>query len=219
MSLQNRSRSGARVAFAAAFAALVALTTWIALRREGAPAPGDVPLGADRPLANADQPIDDATGNLRTVEVDPAVPTADGSEQRPIDDGAADPVAAVQGVPDAPGADGDPVPAGKQFELQYSCGRIYAGTPIDHVFPLRNDTDTQLRVLRTMPSIRCRMQFDRVVAPGTEGRFEVRLDTSQLKPGPFKLVVRVQTANKVADGNIVIEGEIVAPGEPLSPRR
>lgn len=97
-------------------------------------------------------------------------------------------------------------------ELSHDWGEVPSGTEVRHTFVLRNTSVATIRILRTMPTMRCRMKFDRAIAPGAEGRFEVVLQTADRPLGLLRLAIRVQTAGRVGDRTIVLQGKIAGAG-------
>ncbi len=161
------------------------------------PAPSVDPLGAEpvrvdavagQPFAQGDV-VEDAADRSQVIDIGPSGTAT----QVPVETPG---TATVRG--DGP------------LALGFDWGTVPAGTEIRHTFTIKNSGTRALQILRTMPSVHCRMQFDRRIEPGAEGRFEVVLATGGLPLGPTRVAIRVQTANQLYDQTIVVEGQVTA---------
>lgn len=75
----------------------------------------------------------------------------------------------------------------------YDVGTVYKGHDITHSFSIRNGGDTPLHLVEVRSSCGCTvLQYDEVIEPGSIGRVEATLDTSNLS-GPIAKSLTVLT--------------------------
>ncbi len=72
-------------------------------------------------------------------------------------------------------------------------GRVAKGEVVEHAFEIRNEGDAPLRIDRVKPTCGCTVaSYDEVIAPGTSGTLEAKLDTAEFR-GPIAKSIRVFT--------------------------
>ncbi len=79
-------------------------------------------------------------------------------------------------------------------EPSYNAGDLYKSkTKIEHNFVIKNVGEADLQILKARPGCGCTVtQFDKVIAPGAEGKVQASVDISQFK-GPIEKGIDLET--------------------------
>ena len=91
----------------------------------------------------------------------------------------------------------------------YDVGTVYKGEDVTHSFSIRNGGDTPLHLVEVQSSCGCTViKYDEVIEPGSSGRVEATLDTSNLS-GPIAKSVAVLTNDSTNPKlNLVVKANV-----------
>lgn len=73
-------------------------------------------------------------------------------------------------------------------------GTVAVGQELQQVFVLHNDGDADLEITKAKPSCGCAaLDYDKVIPPGGEGRFEVRISGKSVRPGNMSHRIEIES--------------------------
>ena len=86
---------------------------------------------------------------------------------------------------------------------------VRTGAPIEHSFRIKNTGNAELKILEVKPGCGCTItKFDKVIAPGSEGKIYTSVDVAHLK-GPIRKSVFIKTNDpKRPDATIDIKANV-----------
>lgn len=88
--------------------------------------------------------------------------------------------------------------------LEYSFGKVTAGTPLTYTFKVKNIGDADLEIKNVEPSCGCTTgDFDKVIAPGKEGKITLSVKDTESYSGDVAKTANV-TTNDASRSNFTL---------------
>ena len=106
-------------------------------------------------------------------------------------------------------------PAGKSPKVLvepkiFQVGEILEMQNIEHTFMIKNTGNAELQILGVKPSCGCSVaDFDKVVAPGQEGKVHIKIEGKKIGAGPFDKTFAVKTNDPENEQfNLAVQGTV-----------
>jgi len=89
-------------------------------------------------------------------------------------------------------------------------GEILEMQNVEHTFMIKNVGSAELQILSVKPSCGCSVaDFDKVVAPGQEGKVYIKIDGKKIGAGPFDKTFAVKTNDPENEQfNLAVQGKV-----------
>ena len=89
-------------------------------------------------------------------------------------------------------------------------GEILEMQSVEHTFMIRNAGDAELQIIDVRPSCGCSVaDFDKVIAPGQQGKVHITIDGKKIGAGPFDKTFSVKTNDTANEQfNLAVQGTV-----------
>ncbi|MCX5753318.1 MAG: DUF1573 domain-containing protein [Candidatus Krumholzibacteria bacterium] len=89
-------------------------------------------------------------------------------------------------------------------------GEILEMQNVEHTFTIKNTGSAELQILGVKPSCGCSVaDFDKVIAPGQEGKVHITIDGKKIGAGPFDKTFAVKTNDPENEQfNLAVQGKV-----------